>query len=252
LIEQRLPIYSRWSLYALGAVEGRRILRPKDPVAAWLLRHHPGLLPSVPAPAVLTTIRARTAMVDDVIAEEVARARSNGHPMSIVTLGSAFDARWVRMYREVTGVVRSFVEIEQPEMLAYKESLMSGSPFHGRWALVKRSPMSFDDWEVPAELGVQSVVVLEGLADRFGARALRELLIRLRHHASASRLVVDLSSVEDRSVWSAKALAGLGWRVELDADISRRDRLQTVTGQEICAGMKAFRVVRLSAMEPRQ
>src|SRR5687767_16009825 len=96
MLEHRLPIVTRWTLYALGAVEGQRVRRPRDPVAAWLLRRHPKLLPTFAAPSILSMIRARAAIVDRMIEDEVHRVRNANVGPAHRRFGRGLAARWYR------------------------------------------------------------------------------------------------------------------------------------------------------------
>src|SRR6478672_5744125 len=97
MLELRLPIITRWTVYALGAVEGQRVRRPRDPVAAWLLRRHPKLLPTFAAPSILSMIRARASIVDRMIEDEAYRVRRRAGKLTFWGFGGGFDARWYRL-----------------------------------------------------------------------------------------------------------------------------------------------------------
>ena len=81
--EHQLPIVSRWSTQALGTVEGPRVRRPRDPVAAWLLRRFPDLAPTFQVPAVLCMIRERSSVnssqfTDEQLTQKVSRPTADG------------------------------------------------------------------------------------------------------------------------------------------------------------------------------
>ncbi len=256
MIEQRLPVVSRWVLYALGAVEGRRMRQPTDPVAAWLLKHQPGLLPTIPQHAMLSTIRARTDLVDRMIGEEVHRGRLRGERMAFWSLGSGFDARWFRLTRAVSDVIVEHREVECTELLELKSSLLSESPYAPNWIQVRTSAVPEHQWTVTrARSAPTALIVLELGSGRLDDDALRATLHRLRMDAGrGARLIVGLPAVTGPTDgrWKRAAFARLGWHVEEDVHIATRGRLMAPTGAEVCPGMYAFRVARLSQREPAQ
>ena len=108
MIEQRLPVLSRLVLYALGSAEGKKARRPVDPVAAWMLQQHSYLLPTVPQPALLLTIRARYEVVDRMMEDEIHRAQREHQSIAMWTFGAGFDARWWRFGPRVSPVVKEW------------------------------------------------------------------------------------------------------------------------------------------------
>ena len=252
VIEQRLPVILRWMVYALGAVEGRRVRRPLDPVAAWLLREHPTLLPSVPQPALLSTIRARTEVVDRMVLEEIERARLLGERLAWWSFGGGFDARWYRMpaYPDVVAIRH---EVDAPDVLALKNRMLGASPFASSWEAIWKRPMPEDRWTVSSEPGVRPLVVIEASTGRFDSDALRLLLQRIRYDAPNARLIVGLpaDAVGERA-FRTGSLRALGFQVEEDLHVGTRGRLVADYGNDVCPGMYPFRVVRLVAREPVQ
>ena len=132
----QIPIAARWTLYALGAVDGQRVRRPRDPVAAWLLRRQPGLLPPTAIPSVLTMIRARTSIVDRMIEEEIARARCLGTKIAYWSFTPGFDARWYRILALVGDAIGVLREVEDPDLLALKTALLEESTFARQWTRI--------------------------------------------------------------------------------------------------------------------
>jgi hypothetical protein len=253
VIEQRVPAIARWMLYALGAIEGRRVLRPIDGVAAWLLRNHPALLPTVPQSDVLSTIRARTEVVDRMIGEEVLRARSRGETIALWTVGGGFDARWARIWGPFEDVIEHLVEVESPVITELKSQLLKTSPFVEAWSRVLRRGLPEAEWTLDDRGNPVPVVVLETGAGRLDETELRTLLLRIRNDAPRARVIVGLPAdqgAEDRR-WSRAALAALGWRVDEDVCIAGRGRLQGNNGQELSPGMYAFRVAKIRALGNR-
>ncbi len=247
--EVRLPLIARLTLYALGAVEGRRIRRPVDPVAAWLIRTHPSLLHSESAPAAFTTIRARTSIVDELIGEEVDRTRSLGRRMTLMSFGGGFDARWYRLLPIIGQTVDKLIEIESPGLLEHKNKLLADSPYAALWDKVERRAEAEGSWSQtrrPADRTTQPVVVMEGLAGRLEPVALRTLLSNLREHMPEARVLMGLPGYSGNpGAWSGKQLHQLGWRIDTDVRLSPRGRLVAQSGKEICAGMHGLRVLRL-------
>ncbi len=268
-MEHRLPIVTRWALYALGAVEGQRVRRPRDPVAAWLLRRHPKLLPTFAAPSILSMIRARSAIVDRMIEDEVHRARRSGQRLAVFTFGAGFDARWYRLRPLVQDVVTSHTEVEDPEVLEFKNGALADSSFAGVWDLVRRLPLREDRWTVHETSGDPTLVILEGVASRLGVEGLKRLLGRIRHDAPHAHVLVDLPGVlqtsnaaptvaigSSRTRWSSpngtgassvhlRDLRRLGWRPHEDSWFASRPELRAPSGMAICSGMEALRVLHL-------
>lgn len=270
-MEPRLPIVTRWTLYALGAVEGQRVRRPRDPVAAWLLRRHPKLLPTFAAPSILAMIRARAAMVDRLIEDEAHRVRRLGGRLAWWGFGGGFDARWYRLRPLVQDILLRHCEVEDPEVLEFKHQALQDSSFAGAWDRIQRLPTPEDRWTVPDGTAEHTLVVLEGVASRIGSEGLKRLLARIRRDAPGARVIVDLPGIlqapgqmhqaaaavgSARSRWTSPHGTGasavrtielrrMGWRVEEDAWLSARPELRAPSGMAICSGMEALRVLSL-------
>lgn len=268
-MEHRLPIVTRWTLYALGAVEGQRVRRPRDPVAAWLLRRHPKLLPTFAAPSILSMIRARASIVDRMLEDEVHRVRASGGPLQVWTFGAGFDARWYRLRPALLDVPITHVEVEDPEVLQFKNQALATSSFAGLWDSVQRVPVHEDRWTVPESSSVPTLVLLEGVASRVGLDGLKRVLTRLRSDAPHAHVIVDLPGILHstttaqavavgvaRSRWMSavgtgasalheRDLARLGWRPHDDVWLAARPELRAPSGVAMCAGMEALRVLLL-------
>lgn len=253
MIEQRLPVIARWMLFALGTVEGKRIHRPVDPVAAWLLKHHPNLLPSIPQSALLTTIRARTELVDRLMHDEFDRARTTGERLVTWSLGGGFDARWARFLGAHHDVVAEHREVESPTLLDLKHRLLQESPFVDAWARVVRRALPEERWTVEPRAGTRPLVLFETGAGRLDDEKLRHALYTLRNDAPDARVIVGLPAITDKEKrWTPRQIATIGWRIVDDLHLANRGRLMSPHGGELCPGMYAFRLVRLVAREPLQ
>lgn len=252
MIEHEFPLIARLTLCALGAVEGGRIRRPLDPIAAWFLRNRPALLPEEGSPAALATIRARTTLVDRMLLDELIRARSRGDKVCLWTLGGAFDARWNRMAEDFEGVVVEAREVEDPLILKYKDRVLKKSPFGAAWEKVQRRPKPLEGWTVRPRSGARPLVILEGLAGRMSPSALRRLLQRLQYEVPDARLLLGLPGRprEDGDQWTSFRIRSLGYVVEEDTNVGPRGRLLTPAGEEMCPGMYPLRVLRLSGRRP--
>jgi len=271
-LEHRLPIVTRWTLYAMGAVEGQRVRRPRDPVAAWLLRRHPKLMPTFAAPSILSMLRARSSMVDERVASLVTSARVDGESLSYWSLGGGFDARWYRL-QPVLESLDGHYELEDPEVMAFKHEVLATSTFAGHWQGIERTVMQEREWTIPTT-NRPVLVVLEGVAVRLGLPGLESLLQRIRADAPRATVLVDLPGIlqghgaqqrgavavgSARSRWmSAKGtgaaalglrtLKRLGWQVQEDVWMSARPELRAPSGMPICSGTEAFRLLTLRAM----
>ncbi len=271
MIEQRLPIATRWTLYALGAVEGQRVRRPRDPVAAWLLRRHPQLLPTFAAPSILAMIRARANIVDRMIEETVNRARLAGDTLDFWGFGGGFDARWYRLMRDMGDVIASHQEVEEPALMEFKDELLASSSFANAWDRIEKHSAAKHTWTVGASNGSALLVILEGVSTRLGPQKALALLARLRQDAPQASVIIDLpgflnSSVgmggrpavvgSVRSRWSSATSSGaaqiktaqvvdLGFEVVEDTWFAARPELRAPSGMPICSGMEAFRVMML-------
>jgi hypothetical protein len=270
-MEHRLPIAVRWTLYALGAVEGQRVRRPRDPVAAWILRRHPKLHPTFAAPTILAMLRARADRLDDLVIAEARRAEAAGRPLTMTTVGGGFDARWFRLRAELGQGVARHVEIEDPEVLGFKDRLLTTSTFAGFWQDVERAPMGEADWApVVGGGGRDELYLLEGVAVRLGVEGIRAMLERLRERAPHATVIVDLPGivqpqtlsgratavVAGRSRWTSATVTGaaclrtkelqrMGYRVIDDEWHAARPELRAPSGLFACAGVEALRVLRL-------
>lgn len=271
-----VPLATRWALYALGAIDGQRVRRPRDPVAAWLLRRQPGLLPPTANPAVLTMIRARASVIDRMIEEEVARARRMNLELGYWGFGGGFDARWYRLMALMGDVVRTHREIEESEVLDIKEQLLAESTFARAWSRVERRPLHAIDWDLAAEPSRTPLVVLEGVASRLTAGGARALLWRIRESTPGARVILDVPGVFEDRPGQAPSLLGpsrarwgsinessafslmisdlrrMGYRLLEEVCLSARPDLRGPSGSVICSGMEALRILRLAADGPRE
>lgn len=267
-MEHRLPIVTRWTLYALGAVEGQRVRRPRDPVAAWLLRRHPKLLPTFAAPSILSMIRARATIVDRMIEDEAHQVRKKGGLLTYWGFGGGFDARWYRLRPTLQQVITSHCEVEEPDVMDFKNHALADSTFSNVWQKIQRIPVREDRWTVHDGSSKHTLVVIEGVAARLGIDSVKRLLGRVRRDAPNARVVVDLPGIlqsphspgntvgNTRTRWGSPAgttagavhaadLERLGWRIEEDVWLAARPELRAPSGMAICAGMEALRVMKL-------
>lgn len=268
-MEHRLPIVTRWNLYALGAVEGQRVRRPRDPVAAWLLRRHPRLMPTFAAPSVLAMIRARSTIVDRMLEDEIHRVRRAGARLTLWTFGGGFDARWYRLRPALHDVVASHVEVDDPDVLQFKHQALAASSFAGAWEGVQQVAAPEEGWRAEPATGAATTVVLEGVASRVGLEGLKRVLARLRADVPGARVLVDLPGILHasssaqavavgvaRSRWMSphgtgaaalqdRDLQRLGWQVDDDVWLAARPELRAPSGVAVCAGMEALRVLSL-------
>jgi len=234
----------RLTLYALGSVEGGRISRPADPVAAWLLRRFPDLAPGMPLSEALTTVRARASLVDRMIAGECARARQEGCGLCYGSVGGGLDARWYRLLPAFSDVVREQREIEEPALLLVKDEMLADSPFEVPWSQVIRRPLPMERWTVQACDDARWLVVLEGVHARMADTELQTVLTRIRADASDAVVVLE-APVSSAVSWSKAAWAALGWSLVEDVRLAPRRSLVTADGRLVCPGIRALRVQRL-------
>ncbi len=247
MIEHELPLIARLSLCALGAVEGGRIRRPLDPVAAWFVRNRPALVPDEVAQAALATIRARTVLLDRMLEEEISRARDRREKLCLWVVGGAFDARWARMADVFAGTVAELREVEDPLVLKFKDRVLQGSPYAEAWSAVQQRPKTLEGWTVRPRSGTRPLVLLEGLAGRMSPAALKRLLQRILYEVPDVRVLLGLPGRprEEGDHWSSFRLQSLGFVVEEDTNLGPRGRLLAPGGDELCPGMYPLRVLRL-------
>jgi O-methyltransferase involved in polyketide biosynthesis len=193
--------------------------------------------------------------------------------------GGGFDARWYRLKPALHDVIRVHCEVEEPEVMAFKNQALADSSFAQAWDRIHRLPIREDRWTVhdptlrsapgPSE---HTLVVLEGVASRIGIEGLKRLLGRVRRDAPAARVIVDLPGIlqsatpgaqamavgSARSRWASpigtgasalrtRELARLGWQVHEDVWFAARPELRAPSGMAICSGMEALRVLCLGA-----
>jgi O-methyltransferase involved in polyketide biosynthesis len=274
-MEHRVPIVARWTLYALGAVEGHRVRRPRDPVAAWFLRRHPKLLPAFAAPSILAMIRARSTIVDRMIEDDVHQARRRGNTVTFWSFGGGFDARWYRL-QALGEAVRAHCEVEDPDVLDFKNLALSTSTFAPSWQRIHRIPVKEDRWTVHDATSDHTLVVLEGVASRLGLDSAKRLLGRIRRDVREARVIIDLPGIlsaqgsstgstaqaigSARSRWaspgptSAAAIRReeferIGWTVLDDVWLAARPEVRAPSGIAVCSGMEALRVLKLAPLD---
>jgi O-methyltransferase involved in polyketide biosynthesis len=238
-------------------------------VAAWLLRRHPKLLPTFAAPSILAMIRARAAIVDRMIEDEVHRVRQASGGLTYWGFGGGFDARWYRLRPALHDVIRVHCEVEEPDVMDFKNQALADSSFAHAWERIHRLPIKEDRWTVHDATAEHTLVVLEGVASRLGIEGLKRLLGRVRRDAPASRVIVDLPGIlqstsggqaiavgSARSRWASpfgtgasalktRELRRLGWAVFEDVWLAARPELRAPSGIAICSGMEALRVLHL-------
>ena len=274
VIRQHVPMATRWTLFALGSVEGQRVRRPRDPVAAWLLHRHPDLLPAFAAPSILSMIRARANLIDGLIEDAVNGARQSGETLDFWSFGAGFDARWYRLMHDMSDVITSHQEVDEPALLAFKNATLADSNFATAWKRIGQHPTAKKAWTIQATAS-RSLITLEGVSTRLGSRATLELLTRLRKDAPTATVIVDLPGylnsstelIDDPTVlgsirarWSSATRSGaaqvstrhfreLGFQVIEDHWFSARPELRSPSGTPICPGTEAFRVLVLQAAD---
>ena len=245
----RLPLITRLSLTALGTIEGGRVREPVDAVAQWTLKEHPDLRPRGIAPDAYSTIRARTALVDRMIAEEAHMARKLGRRICLVAVGPGLDARWRRVVPRDSDVITSYREFEDTSVLSFKERLLNDSPYEHEWSGVERTAFAFNSWDLQPTPGAFPLVVMEGVAGRLTPDALRGLLRTMRMMTPDARLILALPGygASEPVRWSNGTLRSIGWDPEEDILLGPRHRLSSITGDGVCPGMYPQRVLRLRA-----
>lgn len=246
---RRLPIYARWTLLALGAVERPGSARPRCPVCDYLLARRPSLAPNDADLERLTAVRMRTEISDALLLQIHDQARAQGQALAMWTLGAGFDGRWARLAGPLAGATSRWVEVEDARLLALKSELLSDSPFGALWSRVESIGMAPGGWGIEARVGERPVVVLEGMLHRLSARGLSALLRAIAQQAPGAHAVLDLTGVQGlaRAGWSGRRLATLGWSVVDDVELSPRDGLYDVLNRPVCAGAVPVRVVHLLA-----
>ena len=245
-MEMRLPLIARLTLVALGSTGSAKVRRPLDPVAAYLLRQDPTLIPPEDAVAAFTTIRARTDVLDEMLLEEAHRARQNGSKIALWTLGGGFDARWYRLLPQISDVVTTCHEVETPDLMRSKMEALDASPYDELWSRVELRSAKVEDWKVDPVEGCEPLLLMEGLAGRMTPRMLRNLLASLATQVPNARVLLGLPAHgTEPGTWTERRLSRLGWRVDAEVRLAPRGRLVGKDGKEICTGMHGMRVLRL-------
>lgn len=229
-------------------------------------------MPTFAAPWILSMIRARTTMIDSLIGLELDRLGQA--KLTYWSLGSGFDARWYRMKSLLNGRLHSHHEIDEPEVIEFKDRVLGLSSFAGHWGNVLKEGISEAQWTVPPHDG-PVLVNLEGVSVRLGVPGTRDLLRRIRRDAPTATVLLDLPGIlqpqvqtgraaavgSARSRWMGAAATGaasisnrelrnLGWLVVDDEWSAARPELRAPSGMPICSGVEAIRVVRLRPWEP--
>jgi O-methyltransferase involved in polyketide biosynthesis len=236
------------------------------------LRRHPKLLPTFAAPSILAMIRSRASIVDRMIEEEAHRVRKLGGLLTYWTFGGGFDARWYRLRPTLEQVITTHCEVEEPDVMDFKNHALADSTFSNAWQRIQRIPVREERWTVQDGSSKHILVVLEGVAARLGIDIAKRILTRIRRDAPNARVVLDLPGILQstqnpggapigaRTRWaspaatSAASLTGIeleriGWRIEEDVWLAARPELRAPSGMAMCSGMEALRVIRLSAKE---
>ena len=271
LDEHPLPIITRWALQALGQVEGPRVRRPRDPVAAWILRRYPDLAPTFTVAPVLAMIRSRTSLVDRMILDDLHRSQHRAQDVHYHRLGGGLDGRFHRLFRNHDLKLSTHREVDEPSVVEAKKSLMDESTFAASWARVRIEGSDIIRWTVPDAQG-DVIVNLEGAATRLGLRLLVRVLAQIRRDCPRARVIVDFPgfltrtgsghlpppTAPSRLRWEGLHETGagkitnghlrqMGWAVDEDIWIASRPELRAPSGVSICDGVDGIRVLRLTA-----
>lgn len=269
--EHQLPIVTRWAIQAMGAVEGPRVRRPRDPVAAWLLRRYPELTPTFQVPAVLSMMRARASVVDRMVLEELHLAAEAREPMRYHRLAAGMDGRFYRLFRGHEHVLLTLREVDEPAVMEAKGQMLASSSFAHSWQGVQQEGASIEQWTVPDTEG-RVVVNLEGAATRLGLRLLVRVLGQIRRDSPRARVIMDLPAFLTRTgsghlppptaptrlrweglgnTGAGKVAVGhlrqIGWQIDEDDWLASRPELRASSGVAICHGVDGVRVLRLVA-----
>ena len=245
--------------------------RPRDPVAAWLLRRFPELSPSFQVPAVLCMMRARTSVVDRMLLEEIHTATAAGEPMRYHRLAGGLDGRFYRLFRGHEKAILTHREVDEEPVIQAKHQMLASSSFARAWQNVSSEAQPVTSWTVPDAEG-HVVVNLEGAATRLGLRLLVRVLGQIRRDSPRARVILDLPgfltrtgsghlpppTAPTRLRWEGLHTTGagrvavahlkqLGWRVDEDSWFASRPELRASSGVAICHGVDGARVLRLVA-----
>ena len=265
---------SRWTLFALGTIEGEKVRRPKDPVAAWLLKNAPGLMPPEAVGSVLSMIRARTSVIDRMIEEEVHTSVKAGDGLDFWSVGCGFDARWYRIKTLMSDAVRKHFEIDVPGLLEVKSELLERSSYRQSWREIEVWPLVETEWTVRTR-GHANLVCMEGASTRLAPADLRDLLRRIRKDAPNARVILDIPSfvsmlhsrtalpraasgaelgtaaeLDNPYRWRHKYFRTLGWDVREDLWLTGRPTVDPlIPGLGEVPGMEGIRILRLRATQ---
>ena len=247
----QLPLIARLTLRALGMAESKRgVRRSMDPVATWLAREHPRFLASKDSVAAFATIRARCAIIDELLLDEVGRAKKLGIKLSLWTFGGGFDARWYRLRSVLGRGVHEFWDVEEGSVMGTKQELLDVSPFSPLWSQVNQLAAPVKTWSLNIGEDENPVVILEGLAGRMDLDAIGALLERIRAASTRAHVIVGLpATVSEPERWSETFFSTKGWTLETDIRLGDRGRLLNERGMEMCNGMHGLRVIRLVARD---
>ena len=249
MTDENIPLPARWSLYALGTVEGSRIRQAADPVAAWLLRNHAELAGEAPPPITVATTRLRTATIDRMFGEEAHRARHLGQKLAVWTLGGGFDSRWYRLHPALDGILDEVGEVEEPGLLQLKNRLLVESPYSMAWFKVSKRALTRQRWGVhDYDDDIQPLIVLETLTERLPGEAAAALLQQLRETSPRARVLAQLPgrTASELATWSTKKLHQWGWQITDEVRKAARVGLRTDAGRHIVPPTAHVRLLRLA------
>jgi hypothetical protein len=240
-------------------------------VAAWLLRRFPDIAPTFQVPAVMAMIRLRAALVDQMLQEDLHRARSNGEKVHYHRLGCALDGRFYRLFRGHEDLLMTHREVDEANVIEAKRRLLATSSFVRAWQRVTTEGRGITTWTVPDADGLV-LVNLEGAATRLGLRLLVRVLGQIRRDSPRARVILDLPgfltrtgsghlpppTAPTRLRWEGLHNTGagkvavahfkqLGWGIDEDTWMASRPELRAASGVAICHGVEGIRVLRLVA-----
>ncbi len=241
------------ALYALGASRGAREPVPRDPLSAWLLEHDQTLRPGVTPASMLAMLGVRHRLVGEAL------ARCVGPRTHVVALGCGFDTRWAA----VGDRVAHWTLVDEAPVLETLERWMPQSESARRWGRVERVTADPLTWSATLRPG--AVVLVEGLAMRFGLEGLMQRLGGLTQ-VPGVRVIADVhgSSVDVVSggnsrhpahwLWPREAgvarlrasqLRAQGWIVEQDDWHSGRLEVRGRGGLVFAPGVDPLRILQL-------
>lgn len=186
-----MTIYARY----LVSKKGKSYL--KDHFSEWFIEQYgvPDFIHSIKK-SVLNDLPARSAYFEELIQEEINKARFQNYQVNCWAIGCGFDSRWERFNDEIGKTIKEYREFDFESILEQKKTIISNSPFKEAYSkitvsagdLVKTLPQSI------LATNMKTLIFLEGIMMHLEKEEHIELLKAIRERVDKPVVFIEILS----------------------------------------------------------